>query len=328
MLNVQSDVVHRVVAASLIFAWLGSARAEEVSVSYATFTASYMDHLVAFERGYFTEEGLTLNRITVGGGIATQTLVANKLDFSSSGSSAMSAAIRGGPVKVVYTNLSRPAYKLVTNKPEIRTMQDLIGKKIAINTHGDTGHLATLLLLKKHHINPKSVLFIAVRSNDAKLPAFLAGAVDAAPLTAGEITKIGSDKGRIFADFRTEIQMVYTGVAVSNRFLAERPMTVERFMRGLAKGREFARRFKEPTVAIMAKRNPLPVEALSLDYDIALGSMTEEGWISDETLSEEVKTRAELVSAAKVPDVGTIFDYTLIKKAYTDLKKERWTPTR
>jgi hypothetical protein len=34
MLNVQSDVVHRVVAASLIFAWLGSARAEDVSVSY------------------------------------------------------------------------------------------------------------------------------------------------------------------------------------------------------------------------------------------------------------------------------------------------------
>jgi NitT/TauT family transport system substrate-binding protein len=328
MLNIRTDVVRRVVAASLIFAWLGSTRAEEVSVSYATFTASYMDHLVAFERGYFTEEGLTLNRITVGGGIATQTLVANKLDFSSSGSSAMGAAIRGGPVKVVYTNLSRPAYKLVTNKPEIRTMQDLIGRKIAINTHGDTGHLATLLLLKKHNIDPKSVLFIAVRSNDAKLPAFLAGAVDAAPLTAGEITKIGADKGRIFADFRTEIQMVYTGVAVSNRFLAERPMTVERFMRGLAKGREFARRFKEPTVAIIAKRNPLPVEALSLDYDIALGSMTEEGWIGDDTLREEVRTRAELVNATKVPDVGTIFDYTLIKKAYADLKKEGWKPTR
>ncbi len=328
MFKLRTGLVLRVIAPLSIFLWSVSAPAEEVSVSYATFTASYMDHLVAFERGYFTEEGLTLNRITVGGGIATQTLVANKLDFSSSGSSAMSAAIRGGPVKVVYTNLSRPAYKLVTNKPEIRTMQDLIGRKIAINTHGDTGHLATLLLLKKHHINPKSVLFIAVRSNDAKLPAFLAGAVDAAPLTAGEITKIGPDKGRIFADFRTEIQMVYTGVAVSNRFLAERPMTVERFMRGLAKGREFARRFKEPTIAIMAKRNPLPVEALSLDYDIALGSMTDEGWISDETLNEEVKTRAELVNATKVPDVGTIFDYTLIKKAYTDLKKERWTPTR
>ena len=143
------SAILRVAAALLIITWISSARAEEVSVSYATFTASYMDHLVAFERGYFTEEGLTLNRITAGGGIATQTLVANKLDFSSSGSSAMSAAIRGGPVKVVYTNLSRPAYKLVTNKPEIRTMQDLIGRKIAINTHGDNGHPSHAFAAKK-----------------------------------------------------------------------------------------------------------------------------------------------------------------------------------
>jgi ABC-type nitrate/sulfonate/bicarbonate transport system substrate-binding protein len=156
-----------------------------------------MDHLVALERGYFAEEGLTLKKIRMGGGTATQTLLADQLDFSSSGSSAISAGIRGGPVKVVYTNISRPAYKLVTNKPEIRTVQDLIGKKIAINTFGDTGHLATLLLLKKYQINPNSVLFVAVRNrnNDAKLPAFLAGAVDAAPLNSGEITQIGADRG-------------------------------------------------------------------------------------------------------------------------------------
>jgi NitT/TauT family transport system substrate-binding protein len=328
MFNIRTNVILRTAAAMSIFTWIGSARAEEVSVSYATYTASYMDHLVALERGYFAEEGLTLKRIRVGGGIATQTLVANKLDFSSSGSSAISAGIRGGPVKIVYTNISRPAYKLVTNKPEIRTMQDLVGRKIAINTHGDTGHLAMLLLLKKYQINAKSVLFIAVRSNDAKLPAFLAGSVDAAPLTSGEISKIGADQGRIFADLGKEIQMVYTGVAVSNRFLEERPTTVESFMRGLAKGREFARRFKEPTVAIIAKHNPLPVEALSLDYDVALGSMTEEGWVSDETLKEEVKTRAELVKSSRVPDIGALFDYSLIKKAYADLKKEGWKPKR
>ena len=328
MFKIRTSVILRVAAAWLIFTWIGSARAEEVSVSYAAYTASYMDHLVALERGYFADEGLTLKRIRMGGGTATQTLVANKLDFSSSGSSAISAGIRGGPVKIVYTNLSRPGYKLVTNKPEIRTVQDLIGRKIAINTHGDTGHLATLLLLKKYQINPKSVLFIAVRSDEAKFPAFITGAVDAAPLTTGEVSKIGADKGRIFADLGKEIQLVYTGVAVSDRILAERPMTVERFMRGLVKGREFARRFKEPTIAIIAKHNPLPVEALSLDYDVALGSMTEEGWIGDETLKEEVKTRAELVKATKVPDVGTIFDYAVIRKAYADLKKEGWKPQR
>ncbi len=59
MLKIRTSVILRVAAALLIFTWMGSARAEEVSVSYATFTASYMDHLVAFERGYFAEEGLS-----------------------------------------------------------------------------------------------------------------------------------------------------------------------------------------------------------------------------------------------------------------------------
>jgi len=303
-------------------------RSEEVNVSYATYTAAYMDHLVALERGYFAEEELSLKRVTMGGGVATQTLVAGKLDFSSSGSSAISAAIRGGPVKVVYTNLSRPNYKVLTNKPEIQTVQDLVGKKVAVNTFGDTGHLAMLLLLKKHHVDPKSVLFIAVRSNDAKLPAFLAGAVDAAPLTSGEITKIGPDKGRMLVNLATEIQMVYTGVAVSDQFFADKPKTVERFLRGLAKGREYARRFKDPTITILTKYSPLPKEALALDYDVVINGMTDEGWVGAETLKEEVKTRAEIIKAKQFPDWTSIFDYSLIKKAYAGLKQEGWKPTR
>ena len=53
---------------------------------------------------------------------------------------------------------------------------------------------------------------------------------------------------------------------------------------------------------------------------------TEEGWISDETLREEVKSRGELIKVTKVPDVASIFDYTLIRKAYADLKTEGWKP--
>src|SRR6266700_3351794 len=75
-------------------------------------------------------------------------LLSGQIHFSSSAGSALSAALRGGPVKIIYTNQSRPTYKLLSNKPEIKTLQDLIGKKIAINTFGDTGHLSTLLLLK------------------------------------------------------------------------------------------------------------------------------------------------------------------------------------
>jgi len=88
--------------------------------------------------------------------------IVGQFQFSSSASSAVSAAVRGGPVKIVYTNLSRPSYTLVSIKPDITSAKELVGKKIAINSFGDTGHLATILYLKKMGVNPSSVLFIAV----------------------------------------------------------------------------------------------------------------------------------------------------------------------
>jgi ABC-type nitrate/sulfonate/bicarbonate transport system substrate-binding protein len=151
--------------------------------------------------------------------------------------------------------MSRPTYRLVSNKPEIRTLQDLVGKKIAINTFGDTGHLATLLLFKKYGLDPKSFLFIAVR-NEARFPAFVSGSVDAAPLSPRDIAQVGPLKGHILADTTKEVQLVWNGVAVSSKLLAENPL-VERFLVPWRKG-EFARLYKEPTIAMIAKHTPSP----------------------------------------------------------------------
>src|SRR4029453_15179065 len=209
-------------------AFVNPVLAEDITVSYASLGAAYMDHVVAIERGYALEEGLNIRVLKSGGGSATQVLLSGQIHFSSSAGSALSAALRGGPVKIIYTNQSRPTYKLLSNKPEIKTLQDLVGKKIAVNTFGDTGHLATLLLLKKYRMDPKAVLFIAVRS-EARFPAFLSGAIDAAPLTPRDITQIGPMRVNMLADISKEIQLVWNGVAVSNKLFADNPALIERF---------------------------------------------------------------------------------------------------
>ena len=309
-----------------LFLFVQTASGEEINVSYASLTAAYMDHIVAIERGYVADEGLTVKIIRAGGGSATQALLSGQLHFSSSAGSALSAALRGGFVKIVYTNMSRPTYRLVSNKPEIKTLEDLVGKKIAINTFGDTGHLATLLLLKKYGLDPKSFLFIAVR-NEARFSAFISGAVDAAPLTPRDIAQVSPLKGHILADTTKEVQLVWNGVAVSSKLLTENPLLVERFLRAVAKGREFARRHKEPTIAMIAKHNPSPWEALSLDYDTVLESMTEAGWVTDDVLRDEIMTRGELIKVAQLPEPRQLFDYSIIKKVYAELQKS-WKPPR
>ena len=169
---------------------------DNIRVSYATLSAAYMDHICAMDKGYFREEGLNIEVIRAPGGVATPGLLSGQFQFSSSASSAVSAAVRGGPLKIVYTNLSRPSYTLVSIKPDITSAKDLVGKKIAINSFGDTGHLATILYLKKMGVNPSSVLFIAVGRNEVRFPALKTGAIDAAPLVPRDMVVIKDQIGR------------------------------------------------------------------------------------------------------------------------------------
>jgi NitT/TauT family transport system substrate-binding protein len=301
---------------------------ETIRVSFATLSPAYMDHIVAMDKGYLKEEGLNVEVIRAPGGVATPGLLSGQFQFSSSASSAVSAAVRGGPVKVVYTNLSRPSYTLVSIKSEINSAKDLIGKKIAINSFGDTGHLATILYLKKMGVNPASVLFITVGRNEVRFPALRSGAIDASPLAMRDVVLMKDQKHTVLADLGKEIQLVWNGVATSNKILAENPQLVERFLRGLAKGREFARRYREETIAFIAKRDPTPIDAIKVDYEVTKAAMTDDGSIPDEVLRQEVATRSELTKVTKVPDISAAFDYSITKKNYSQLKAAGWQPLR
>src|SRR5438874_2452294 len=171
--------------------------AENIVVSQVTPSASYMDHFVAIEKGYFREHNLSVEYLRAGGGVATPALLSGDLRLSTSAGSALGAVLRGGAIKIVYTNLSKPSYKFITTKPEIQTLRDLTGKKIAINSFGDTQHLSLLLLLKKYHILSASVLFIAMGGNETRFAAFKTAAIDATLLLPRDVLQVGQPKGAI-----------------------------------------------------------------------------------------------------------------------------------
>jgi ABC-type nitrate/sulfonate/bicarbonate transport system substrate-binding protein len=304
----------------------GVARGESIVVSLVTPSAAYMDHFIAVEKGYFREQKLSVEYVRAGGGVATPALLSGDLHLSTSAGSALSAALRGGPVKIVYTNLSKPSYKLIATKPEIQSLKDLIGKKIAINSFGDTQHLALLLLLKKYRIPSTAVLFIAMGRNETRFAAVKSGAIDATLLLPRDVLQVGQSQSPVLADIGKEIQLIWSGAATSSKLLAENRGLAERFLTGAIKGREYARRFKEQTLAVIAKHDKSPREGIELDYDATVSSMTYEGWVTDDVLRDEIATRAELTKMANPPDKDKLFDYSLVKKIYADLKAGGWQP--
>lgn len=299
---------------------------QKIKVSFAALSASYLDQIVAIEKGYFGEEGLEIEMIKAGGGVATPALISGELHFSTSAGSALSAMMKGAALKVVYTNLDRPGYQLWSSRPEIKSLRDLIGKQIGITSRGDTHEISVRLLLKKHNIDSNKVIFTPLGFGSTRLAAIKAGSVDSATLGAGDFAELEKPRGNMLADIEKEVQFAYTGVAVSNRLLAEQRVLVERFLRGVVKGREYARRYREQTIAFLGKHNGRTADVNRIDYDSTLPTMTAEGAVSEDALKGDVAIRAELLKVTNPPAVNGLFDYSLVKKIYEQLKADGWRP--
>jgi len=115
-------------------------------------------------------------------------------------------------------------------------------------------------------------------------------------------------------------------LAVATKLMARQPELVERFLRSVIKGREYARRYREQTIAILGKHTRRKREFNETDYDSTLPVLTAEGWVGDDILKEDVAMRAELVNVSAPSDYHKFFDYNLVRKIYRDLKTSGWKP--
>jgi ABC-type nitrate/sulfonate/bicarbonate transport system substrate-binding protein len=299
---------------------------EKVRFSVAAVTGSYMDEFVAMDKGYHRDEGFTVEMIRAGGGIATQALMAGDLQFSTSAGSALTAMLRGAEIKVVYTNIDRPGYQLWSGQAEIKQLKDLIGKRVGVTSRGDTQELSVRLLLRKHGLDANAVAYVPVGFGAQRLAALQAGSVDAVPLGAGDFAQLKQPKGHMLGDTEKEIRFAYVGLAVSSKLLARQPNLVDKFLRSVIKGREYARRYREQTIAILGKYTQRKREFNEFDYDSTLPVLTAEGWVGDEILKEDVAMRAELVNVPVPSDYTKFFDYSMVKKIYRELKTTGWKP--
>jgi ABC-type nitrate/sulfonate/bicarbonate transport system substrate-binding protein len=169
-------------------------------------------------------------------------------------------------------------------------------------------------------------LFIAMGRSETRFAAFKTGAIDATPLLPRDVLQVGQSKGFVLADIGKEIQLIWSGAVTSNKLLAENRGLVERFLAGAIRGREYARRFKDQTLSIIAKYDKSPREGIELDYDATVASMTAEGSVTDDVLRDEIATRAELTKMGNPPDKDKLFDYSIVKKIYAELKASGWQP--
>jgi NitT/TauT family transport system substrate-binding protein len=158
----------------------------------------------------------------------------------------------------------------------VRTITDLIGKKIGVNGTNSIGTLLISALLAEHGISPAKVTFVTDTDGFPAMPAELAdGAWAAAFLAEPYVTIAGEDYGeRELADLDQGATQGFPidGYIATQAWAKDHPKTAAAFVRAIEEGQAAADTSRSSVEKAMAESDRLPPQVTALmslpDYPV------------------------------------------------------------
>ena len=323
-----------VAALALVVLADGADAADKIKVTIAANDPSYAAYFVAIEKGYFTAEQIELEMVAAGGGAATPALMSGQVAFSTSSGSAVSAILKGAPLKVVMTMAVALPFNLFATRPETRSLADLAGKPVGVQTRGDLFELALRAALLKQGLAADSIIYSPLGIGTAQRLAIMqTGAMPAVILSFLDeqvARKQGSmERAHLLFDMRRDLQIPYNGLATSDALIAGNPDLVRRFLHGVMKGVRYMKRFHAGTFRIVQKYNKdASPELLDQSLDESTAMVLESGTAPAELQASEIALRRSMLGlpAEGGPPPAAVFDYSFVRQAVADLDRANWQP--
>ncbi|WP_430395364.1 ABC transporter substrate-binding protein [Ferrovibrio sp.] len=235
-----------------------AAKAEEISVTHWGALMYGAPYAVAMEKGFFKQAGVDITGILTskGGGTTVRNVLAGGLPYGEvSLAAAVAAAKEGLPIKIVNAGAVSVADILWVTTPDspIKSVKDLVGKKIAYTSPKSVTDMLSIMVLAKNGVALDKVERISTGSIGAGLTALGQGAVVAAP-TMDPIWSRSSDKYRPVFELSKELPNLTQTVGITTAdFIKQQPAKLKAIIEGRRKGVDFLNANPAEAGAIFAK---------------------------------------------------------------------------
>lgn len=313
------------------FAAQGRAQSlRKIPVGIPTISISSGSFIVAREMGYYRDEGLDVELVVMRGAPAIQGLIGGTVPFASSGGASLLPIVRGAPLRIVYTTFYRPMFWLYS-KSEIRTIEDLRGKKIGVSSIGSGPDSLLRSVLKKHGLEGgRDVAILPTGPGTARFFSLKAGATDAAVLNEQAALMAQESGFRQLFSFTKgeEFVEVQGSIVLRDSLLDSDPQLVESFVRATLKGGLYLRDNRAGSIAIHMRVLKINENIASRIYDLARPGMTTDGSVSEELQKRAIEHIVDRTEIKEMPPLKKIFDFGISKKIYAELEAKGWKATR
>jgi NitT/TauT family transport system substrate-binding protein len=300
---------------------------ENVRVAYPSMNTSVFCLIIAQKEGYLKEEGLDVQLLSIRGEIAIRTTLAGEVDFFTNAGSALAAAVRAVPVKIVTVFQDKPGWDLIA-QPDIKSIAQLRGKNIAIMSPEGSLAVVAREILRKNGLDPtKDVNLVVMGGDEVRFPALQTKSIQATLFNTGmslRAQKQGFTKLAVASDYANLIE---GGLATSSDKLKQNPDRIFRLIRAGLKGINFFVTKREPAIKYMSDALKLADrELISSIYDIQSKLILREGFSDDTVLQSMIDAMKKTTKVQRDIKVSDVFDLSLVKKANEELKSGGWKP--
>jgi len=316
----------------IVLTWLAvpalaqeSAALKRIRIGMPNRGATTLGLTAAQAHGFFRAQGLYAELIVMRPSISIQTLMGGDLDFSTALSSGARAGVNGLPLRLVMTLTVGQDFTLVV-RPEIRRVEDLKGKTLAVSGIGEFTDLAARIVLKKYGLVPEvDVKLRALFGNHPlRLSALQAGQIDGTVM-AMPYNKMAVKMGfRELVYLRDIIKIPQGGLLTTVQKIRSEPNTVFGTVKAALMGNRFLKENRGEFVKLLEKESGIhdPVVARLIHEEITK-FYSDNGMISDEAMHELIANAKEVLKISRDVSFSEIADLSFARKAAGELPASR-----
>jgi NitT/TauT family transport system substrate-binding protein len=292
---------------------------EKIRIGVPELNAQFLPLALAEKRGYFKEDGLQGEIIRINPTVALAALVSGELDYWTVIGNSVGAIIQGAPLRVLACYVPGSPSALIV-RPEFKSVQELKGKAIGLNTSGGALESIGRLIFKHFGLDPdKEIKFLPLGTNERRFSAMKQG-LTAGTMGSPPLDFLGKKMGFVVLARAYELFSYPTsGVIASARKIKEKPDEVKRVIAAGIKATRYIRQNREGTIQFMTEWSKIDREMATATYDSVLKLFNDDGSVPDKGLLLVIDELRKLGKVEREISVKEVADLSLLREAQKEL---------
>lgn len=286
---------------------------EEVLISYAGPSITFLPAEVARQRGFFREQNLDVKLLLTRTEVDRAALASGNIHFTLRAGSTFVSAARGLPVRIVFLGTTKPFWGLVV-RPEIKSVSELKGKSMGVPGLLGSQQISAKFILKQGGLDPDRDVIYRVVDTGTRIGAMLSGSIDSAMMDYGEAFRAKKMGLKLLINAADYHGLLAGGLGVNNGTLRDQPDQVRRVIRAMLQALRYLRENPEGTQQAMMAWLKLDREMAAEIYQLAINNYTRNGMVEESMLNSLVTT---MLAEAGIKGVAPsqLIDFTLLQQA-------------